>query len=443
MCVFPHLRSGDKGMRIEGCAFYKLRHCPLVGPADLLPDCGYLIVCLTMIVFSDNRFVHVCVHIYVIRVDQILGKGQIPMDKKIREKLLPDGESLEGMSMLGRVCKVERQVSPKTEKSTCICKIMLQSCSHSPFSLSLSLFSRSPPSSQSWTPCWTSTASSCTKVPRPYICPPCPSCSWTITSAAAPMSWVGTPPPLRRPTLSATAATGRVTPSVAIPGGACASSWRRPTTTTTLQTRSLLPTHHPRPRSPRHRCCPQRAPTHHTTCSRPEGPTSQTYRRHPLPQASPFSCRPFCIPLATGAPLKPSTMRWRVELRWMRVAPVHLWLWMPARNLTFQTRRGYTPGRGFGHDGPWAWRSTLCCCCPPAWTRCPRTGKLLWTNPSPSIIWASHRLTVPRPPAYRRPLITAAAAMGARLAMLTAHSATGTLPNFSSATANWSQQKSI
>lgn len=46
-----------------------------------------------------------------IRVDQILGKGQIPVDKKVRDKLNPDGESLEGMSMLGRVCKVERQVS--------------------------------------------------------------------------------------------------------------------------------------------------------------------------------------------------------------------------------------------------------------------------------------------------------------------------------------------
>lgn len=44
------------------------------------------------------------------RVDQILGKGQIPVDKKIRDKLHPDGDSLEGMSMLGRVCKVERQV---------------------------------------------------------------------------------------------------------------------------------------------------------------------------------------------------------------------------------------------------------------------------------------------------------------------------------------------
>lgn len=44
------------------------------------------------------------------RVDQILGKGQIPLDRKIREKLLSDGDILEDMSMLGRVCKVERQV---------------------------------------------------------------------------------------------------------------------------------------------------------------------------------------------------------------------------------------------------------------------------------------------------------------------------------------------
>lgn len=56
-------------------------------------------------------FLTVALHVHVFRVDQILGKGQIPMDKKIRDKLLPDGESLEGMSMLGRVCKVERQVS--------------------------------------------------------------------------------------------------------------------------------------------------------------------------------------------------------------------------------------------------------------------------------------------------------------------------------------------
>ncbi|XP_069394848.1 potassium voltage-gated channel subfamily KQT member 5 isoform X3 [Paralichthys olivaceus] len=44
-------------------------------------------------------------------VDQILGKGQIPVDKKMRDKLNPDGDSMEGMSMLGRVCKVERQVT--------------------------------------------------------------------------------------------------------------------------------------------------------------------------------------------------------------------------------------------------------------------------------------------------------------------------------------------
>ncbi|KAI5107989.1 potassium voltage-gated channel subfamily KQT member 5 isoform X2 [Silurus meridionalis] len=44
-------------------------------------------------------------------VDQILGKGHIPMDRKIRDRILPEGESLEhDMSMLGRVCKVERQV---------------------------------------------------------------------------------------------------------------------------------------------------------------------------------------------------------------------------------------------------------------------------------------------------------------------------------------------
>lgn len=47
------------------------------------------------------------------RVDQILGKGQIPVDKKIRDKLHSDGDSLEGMSMLGRVCKVERQVKDR------------------------------------------------------------------------------------------------------------------------------------------------------------------------------------------------------------------------------------------------------------------------------------------------------------------------------------------
>lgn len=60
--------------------------------------------------FYYNISIFKCIH----RVDQILGKGQIPVDKKVRDKLNPDGESLEGMSMLGRVCKVERQVSPTT-----------------------------------------------------------------------------------------------------------------------------------------------------------------------------------------------------------------------------------------------------------------------------------------------------------------------------------------
>ncbi|KAJ8014134.1 hypothetical protein DPEC_G00037100 [Dallia pectoralis] len=45
------------------------------------------------------------------RVDQILGKGQIPMDKKIKDKLHSDRECVGDMSMLGRVCNVERQVT--------------------------------------------------------------------------------------------------------------------------------------------------------------------------------------------------------------------------------------------------------------------------------------------------------------------------------------------
>lgn len=171
-----------------------------------------------------------------------------------------------------------------------------------------------------------STASSCTKAPRPSTCPPCPSCSWTTTSAAAPMSWAGSPPLLRMTTQSVAVVAGPVTPSAAIPGRVCASSWRRPTMTTTPRTRRLLPTPRPRPRSPRHRCSPQRAPTHHTTCSPPEGPTSPTSRRHPLPPGSLSSCHPSCNPLVTGAPLTPLTMRWWVELRWMRAVQVHLWL---------------------------------------------------------------------------------------------------------------------
>uniref|UniRef100_A0A667WQV2 Potassium voltage-gated channel, KQT-like subfamily, member 5b n=1 Tax=Myripristis murdjan TaxID=586833 RepID=A0A667WQV2_9TELE len=70
------------------------------------------------------------------RVDQILGKGQIPLDKKIREKLLSDGDILEDMSMLGRVCKVERQV--------CLSLNLNASTSTPPSGLGSSSFSPSP-----------------------------------------------------------------------------------------------------------------------------------------------------------------------------------------------------------------------------------------------------------------------------------------------------------
>ncbi|CAL8258884.1 unnamed protein product [Lota lota] len=45
------------------------------------------------------------------RVDHILGKGQVQVERRMREKMLADGEILDDLSMLGRVCKVERQVS--------------------------------------------------------------------------------------------------------------------------------------------------------------------------------------------------------------------------------------------------------------------------------------------------------------------------------------------
>ncbi|XP_075906921.1 potassium voltage-gated channel subfamily KQT member 4-like isoform X4 [Nelusetta ayraudi] len=72
------------------------------------------------------------------RVDQILGKGQIPMDKKIRDKLLPDGESLEGMSMLGRVCKVERQVTSIESKLDSLLDVYRQVLHKGPSALHLS-----------------------------------------------------------------------------------------------------------------------------------------------------------------------------------------------------------------------------------------------------------------------------------------------------------------
>lgn len=155
----------------------------------------------------------------------------------------------------------------------CLSKILLPS-SHT-LSIFFLLF-RSPPSSQNWTPCWTSTANSCTKAPRPSTCPPCRSCSSTTTSAVAPMSWAGTLHPLKTPTQSALVVVGWVTLSVAIPGGACVSSWHLPMMTTRPRTLHHLHTLRRPPRSPRHRCCHPRAPYHHITFTPPDGPTSLT-----------------------------------------------------------------------------------------------------------------------------------------------------------------------
>lgn len=82
---------------------------PFCGPSRGFFSCHSFssrILCLTVFVI----FLCVCVVSVCSRVDQILGKGQAPLDKKIREKLLSEGDILEDMSMLGRVCKVERQV---------------------------------------------------------------------------------------------------------------------------------------------------------------------------------------------------------------------------------------------------------------------------------------------------------------------------------------------
>ncbi|KAK1171664.1 potassium voltage-gated channel subfamily KQT member 5-like isoform X1 [Acipenser oxyrinchus oxyrinchus] len=59
-------------------------------------------------------------------VDQILGKGQIPGDKKAREKILPESETTEDLSMLGRVCKVEKQVQSIESKLDSLLEIYRQ-----------------------------------------------------------------------------------------------------------------------------------------------------------------------------------------------------------------------------------------------------------------------------------------------------------------------------
>ncbi|XP_058507418.1 potassium voltage-gated channel subfamily KQT member 5 isoform X3 [Solea solea] len=71
-------------------------------------------------------------------VDQILGKGQIPVDKKMRDKLHADGDSLEGMSMLGRVCKVERQVTSIESKLDSLLDVYRQVLQKGPSTLTLS-----------------------------------------------------------------------------------------------------------------------------------------------------------------------------------------------------------------------------------------------------------------------------------------------------------------
>ncbi|XP_077586218.1 potassium voltage-gated channel subfamily KQT member 5 isoform X8 [Stigmatopora nigra] len=72
------------------------------------------------------------------RVDQILGKGQIAMDKKIRDKLNPDGDAHDGISMLGRVCKVERQVSSIESKLDSLLDVYRQVLQRGPSALALS-----------------------------------------------------------------------------------------------------------------------------------------------------------------------------------------------------------------------------------------------------------------------------------------------------------------
>ncbi|XP_036728060.1 potassium voltage-gated channel subfamily KQT member 5 isoform X5 [Balaenoptera musculus] len=57
------------------------------------------------------------------RVDQILGKGQIPSDKKSREKITAEHETTDDLSMLGRVVKVEKQVQSIEAKLDCLLDI--------------------------------------------------------------------------------------------------------------------------------------------------------------------------------------------------------------------------------------------------------------------------------------------------------------------------------
>ncbi|XP_068424988.1 potassium voltage-gated channel subfamily KQT member 5-like, partial [Clinocottus analis] len=70
-------------------------------------------------------------------VDQILGKGQLPVDRK-RDKLQPDGDPLEGVSMLGRVCKVEQQVTSIESKLDSLLDVYRHVLQKGPAALALS-----------------------------------------------------------------------------------------------------------------------------------------------------------------------------------------------------------------------------------------------------------------------------------------------------------------
>ncbi|XP_063046991.1 potassium voltage-gated channel subfamily KQT member 5 isoform X3 [Engraulis encrasicolus] len=74
-------------------------------------------------------------------VDQILGKGQIPVDRKMRDKVHPEGDTLEDMSMLGRVCKVERQVQSIESKLDSLLDIYRQALQKGSSSSGLTLAS--------------------------------------------------------------------------------------------------------------------------------------------------------------------------------------------------------------------------------------------------------------------------------------------------------------
>uniref|UniRef100_A0A8C9QUW3 Potassium voltage-gated channel subfamily Q member 5 n=1 Tax=Scleropages formosus TaxID=113540 RepID=A0A8C9QUW3_SCLFO len=114
------------------------------------------------------------------RVDQILGKGQVPVDKKMRDKLLSESDVLDDVSMLGRVCKVERQVSRKAREGIWQTPHVNAVFRQSPPTLThlLCWLCRSSPLSQSWTPSWMCTdRSSGRALPPPSRCPPCPSSS--------------------------------------------------------------------------------------------------------------------------------------------------------------------------------------------------------------------------------------------------------------------------